>query len=418
MSQKKFAKECMSERHVKWGNAIGRKKGLYIREDDIRTEFGRDYTRILHSTAYRRLKHKTQVFFATQNDHVCTRIEHVNHVASVSYTIAQYLGLNTELVRAIATGHDLGHAPFGHCGEVILREIAKEIDDNFWHERQGLHVVDDIETLTGPDGNEENMLLTYAVRDGIISHCGEVDENALRPRDEYFELEKIRKANQYQPFTWEACVVKISDKIAYLGRDIEDAFRLKIIQPVNMRDILRLVKEQMGMELDCINNTVLMHQFIVNLCEQSDPVDGLVLSHKYLELMNEIKKFNYENIYKHPRLLYYKRYAELIIQSIYQELQTWNKGEATTNKVLEMTNFYPTLGRYFLEWLQKYSDLGRIQRQQVENRKKVARNSNYNNKVIYNVLSNNKDYQRACVDFIAGMTDSFAEKIFKELTCF
>jgi dGTPase len=104
----KFLNVAANESNEKCNNIFKRENSLYKREDDIRTEFGRDYTRILHSLAYRRLKHKTQVFFNTQNDHICTRIEHVNHVESVSFTIADYLGLNTELTKAIAVGHDLG----------------------------------------------------------------------------------------------------------------------------------------------------------------------------------------------------------------------------------------------------------------------------------------------------------------------
>jgi len=123
-----FRSVSVHEGNPQWGQSISRIKQLYKKADDIRSQFARDYTRILHSTAYRRLKHKTQVFFATHNDHICTRIEHVHHVASVSYTIANYLGLNTELTNAIAIGHDLGHAPFGHAGEEFLREIMlKEI---------------------------------------------------------------------------------------------------------------------------------------------------------------------------------------------------------------------------------------------------------------------------------------------------
>ena len=98
---------------------------LYHKKEDVRSDFERDYTRILHSLAYRRLKHKTQVFFNVKNDHICTRMEHVQHVESVSCTIANALGLNCELTRAIAIGHDLGHAPFGHEGEKILLRFAK-----------------------------------------------------------------------------------------------------------------------------------------------------------------------------------------------------------------------------------------------------------------------------------------------------
>jgi dGTPase len=209
------------ENNSKWNNMISRMSSLYKRQNDIRSEFGRDYTRILHSTAYRRLKHKTQVFFAPQNDHICTRIEHVSHVESVSFTIANYLGLNTELTKAISVGHDLGHAPFGHLGETIIQDILREEGlPAFWHEKNGLHYVDEIELLEDNSGYKKNLDLTYAVRDGIISHCGEVDQNGLKPRDEFIDLKNYQSANQYQPYTWEGCVVKVADKISYLGREI------------------------------------------------------------------------------------------------------------------------------------------------------------------------------------------------------
>ena len=120
-----FASVKTDEKNPKWQQCIKRENTLYNRGNDIRSEFERDYTRLLHCEAYRRLKHKTQVFYAPQNDHICTRIEHVNHVASVSATIAKYLGLNQELTEAIAIGHDIGHAPFGHTGEDILNSLIQ-----------------------------------------------------------------------------------------------------------------------------------------------------------------------------------------------------------------------------------------------------------------------------------------------------
>jgi len=114
MKSNNFSMVAMCEGNQKWRDAIRRQRKIYSRRNDIRSNFARDFNRILHSTAYRRLKHKTQIFFATENDHICTRIEHVNHVAAVSYTISKYLGLNTELAQAIAIGHE---------GEDILKRI-------------------------------------------------------------------------------------------------------------------------------------------------------------------------------------------------------------------------------------------------------------------------------------------------------
>ena len=125
----------------KWDNFTSRLSTLYCQNVDIRSPFERDYTRILYSNAYKRLKNKTQVFFSPSNDHVCTRIEHVNNVESISYTIANELGLNVELTRAISIAHDLGHSPFGHQGERILNAISKrDCDKTFWHEKKWPYV--------------------------------------------------------------------------------------------------------------------------------------------------------------------------------------------------------------------------------------------------------------------------------------
>ena len=254
------------EGNEKWNNSIKRERSLYSRNNDLRSEFERDYTRIIHSQAYRRLKHKTQVFFSPENDHICTRIEHVVLVESISYTIAKYLGLNTELTKAIATAHDLGHSPFGHQGERILSEISKrDIGETFWHEKNGLELVDKIELLENPNGNLQNLDLTYAVRDGIISHCGEIDENKLKPRDEYIDLYDYTSPNQFAPYTWEGCVVKIADKISYLGRDIIDGVTLGILdeQLDELYSLLNVSRDKK------INNTTIIHDLIYDLCLNS-----------------------------------------------------------------------------------------------------------------------------------------------------
>ena len=134
MKIKKFESVSINEDNNKFNECVFRNNSIYKRSYDIRSDFNRDYNRILHSNSYRRLKHKTQVFFATNNDHICTRIEHVNHVSSVSYSIAKYLGLNTELTMAISIGHDIGHPPFGHDGERVLSKFTNDnLGFKFWH---------------------------------------------------------------------------------------------------------------------------------------------------------------------------------------------------------------------------------------------------------------------------------------------
>jgi dGTPase len=402
-----FQKVSASPQNPKWAKMIERTEALYKQKEDIRTDFERDYTRILHSTAYRRLKHKTQVFFATQNDHICTRIEHVNHVVSISYTISSFLGLNTQLTNAIAIGHDLGHAPFGHAGESIIREIAEtQIGEKFWHEKNSLRFIDKIETLQDPSGKERNLNLTYAVRDGIISHCGEVDEIALAPRAVALDLEDIKEPNQYSPYTWEGCIVKIADKVSYLGRDIEDAITLRILTTQQLRD-LGNIAHSVKVRLKEINNTALMHNFIIDLCKSSKPDDGIRFSSHYLDFINKLKEFNYKHIYLHPRLEPYKDFADLIINSLYKILVEIYRGKDTLNSINRYIRAYPKLMRTFREWLDKYSN--------VNSRHKMG--NRFENKVLYKI-ENEKDYKQSIVDFIAGMTDSFATAAFHELISF
>ncbi|MCX7921357.1 MAG: dNTP triphosphohydrolase [Clostridia bacterium] len=415
MPQNAFREVSINESNPKWNKCIRRSEEIYRRADDIRSEFTRDYNRILHCNAYRRLKHKTQVFFATSNDHICTRVEHVNHVSSVSYTISKHLGLNTELTSAIALGHDLGHAPFGHTGETFLKSImSKEINDTFWHERNSLRFVDLYETLPDTEGIERNLNLTYAVRDGIISHCGEVDDSELYPREEDIDLCSIEKASQYSPFTWEGCIVKISDKISYLGRDIEDAISLKILSFSQLKELSNILKNTLDLDLRELNNTVLLHEFMIDLCKESSPDKGIKLSAKHYDFMKAIKDFNYENIYKHKRLTAYKKYAEIVITSTYETLKDFYDGEGTLSKLDRCKELYPTLTSSFSDWLIKYSDLRNTPKVKEGYQSKV---NSLGNKIVYQIADYN-DYIRAIVDYISGMTDSFAIKVFHELTTF
>ncbi len=406
MKNKKFNNHKMTPENPKWENCIKRYDELYGRTDDIRSEFNRDYNRILHSQLYRRLRHKTQVFFATKNDHICTRMEHVNHVASVSYTIAENFGLNTELTNAISIGHDLGHPPFGHEGENILNRLSlKNAGQKFWHEGNGIYVCDNIGTLLNPEGFQQNINLTYGVRDGIVSHCGEIDENHIKPRDEYINLYKINEPGQHQPYTWEACVVKISDKISYLGRDIEDAIELRLLGKKQLLRLRTLIHDFSN--IHTLNNTVLMHDLITNLCNNSSPENGLVLSEKHLKLMNAVKEYNYENIYNHPRLLYYRKYSNLIINTLFETLKNIYNPKDLDRILKNHMNVYPELTRSFRSWLIKYSNLDL----------KLHKRRKLKNKIIYDINSG-KDYYKSIIDFIAGMTDNYAIKMYHEIISF
>lgn len=400
-----FKSVAATEQSLNWENLIKREENLYSRSGDIRSEFARDYTRILHCNAYRRLKHKTQVFFSPASDHVCTRIEHVNYVESISNTIANYLGLNTELTKAISIAHDLGHSPFGHKGEVVLNEIAKrDLGESFWHERNGLHFVDDIELLEDEDGNLKNLDLTYAVRDGIISHCGEIDENCVKPRSEYIDLAKeYTMPNHYNPYTWEGCVVKISDKISYLGRDLEDAIHLKLLTKDNieeLKEILNIKSE------DTLNNPNIINELIIDLCNNSSIEKGLCFSEEKLNLMNKIKAFNYKNVYLHKRLDGSNEYFRVLINRIYNTLKGLyaESYEDIENNFKEAEKFYPDTMLQFRKWLNKYWELTERQ------------GTNLKNKIVYKYTE--QDYCRAIIDFIAGMTDNFVINIYNEIISF
>lgn len=409
MAREEFLSVASTPDNPEWEIHTARQTPLYQRKNEIRSPYERDFGRILHCLAYRRLKHKTQVFFNIENDHICTRMEHVQHVESVSCTIAKYLGLNVDLTRAIAAGHDLGHAPFGHEGEIELTKIRAENGmDRFWHERNSLRVIDKLELLENDKRQFDNMSLTYAVRDGIISHCGEVDENGIKRRTEAIDLADFTEPGQYQPYTWEGCVVKLSDKIAYLGRDIEDAVRLKFIGLPELRELRRLSKKY-GER--AINTTVIMHNFIISVCENSTPEKGILLSDKYNEMLCDIKRFNYEHIILSKRFDAYKTYVSTVIRAVYETLIGAYKGADTIPELLKMQSCYPTLITDFTDLLYRNVSPEILGGKSGELRR-------YRNEKIYGRLESRERYVQAIIDYISGMTDRYAVGVYNELLRF
>ncbi len=404
-----FSEERVSPAHENWDRLIARRDTLYEKPNDCRDPFERDYTRILHSLAYRRLKHKTQVFFNIENDHICTRMEHVSHVESVSTTIAKDLGLNVELTRAIAMAHDLGHAPFGHQGERELSALSeKYLGEKFFHERNGLRFVDDIELLEDDYRVYRNLDLTYAVRDGIISHCGEVDENGLTPRKEYIDLVRDYTAvGQYQPYTWEGCVVKLSDKIAYVGRDIEDAIRLKFLTKENIDVLTDMAR---AYDKNAINTTVIIHNMIYDVCRNSSPEKGVRLSEEFSQQLNDIKRFNYEYIYRNKRLTPFTEYARVVITQLFETLMDAYRGEETLSELRKRAGIYPELMNAFADWLSKFCE-PQLNLFDNINEKTVK----CKNRKIYGSLETEQVYVRAILDYISGMSDNYCIRVFNEL---
>ena len=383
--------EAANESNPKWEKIIKRKHELYSRGNDIRSEFERDYTRIIHSLAFRRMRNKTQVFFSPTNDHICTRMEHVILVESISYTIANDLGLNTQLTKAIAMAHDIGHSPFGHQGEKILSNISqRDVGEKFWHEKNGLDLVDKIEILEDPSGNLQNLNLTYAVRDGIISHCGEIDENKLKPRDEFIDLDDYKYPNQFAPYTWEGCVVKIADKISYLGRDIADAITLGILDK-DLKELYEIIDMEKS---KVINNTTIINDLIFDLCTNSNEEDGLCFSEEMFNVINKLKKFNYEKIYLSSKLTEATPYFELVINKIYDLLKSTYSNREYGMKICK------ELVLNFEDWLKNYTYM--------------QRNENNKNEAVFD-LNSEKDYCRAIIYYISGMTDNYAIDMYNKI---
>lgn len=386
--EKLLQKVSANPENPNWENIIKRQHSLYKRDNEIRSEFERDYTRVINSKSYRRLKHKTQVFFSPENDHICTRIEHVTLVESISYTIAKYFGLNTELTKAISTAHDIGHSPFGHQGEKILSKLSKDfIQKTFWHEKNGLEFVDKVELLEKPDGKIQPLDLTYSVRDGIISHCGEIDENGLKPRTEYIDLYEYEHPNQYAPYTWEGCVVKIADKLSYLGRDIEDAITLGILDKK-----LKELHEVLNLDKDVkINNTVILNMFIKDLCENSSLENGLCFSDEKFEMLNNLKEFNYKNIYLSEKTLGSVDYFELVLNKLFWFLSRMNFRDDDMKKIC------PVLADDFNKWLKEFFSLDINHR---------------------DIIISDNEFLQAVIYYIAGMTDNYAIEMYNKIISF
>ena len=356
-------------------------------------------------------------------------MEHVLHVASVATEIAKYLGLNTELTQAIATGHDIGHAPFGHHGEDCLNNLLEQKEGlnapkKFWHERNSLFFADYIETLADPNGVEQPLNLTYAVRDGLICHCGEIDQQGIKPRKDAIDLYSMKRPGLTQPFTWEGCVVKIADKIAYLGRDLEDARTYHVIDMASYRQLREIVGSTLGFERKgaralrsgkAVNTTVLINDLIVDLCEQSSPEKGLCFSDEYFRFILELKKFNFSQIYSHWRLKEFGIYAENIIRTIFRTLMK-TQIYAKTGRVSQVLRYYPKLCLTFEEWLIKHTNYRpwSAEKHDYVNKKQILR---FNTPVVFDI-NDNESFTKCIIEYISGMTDQYAIQVYEEIITF
>ena len=258
--------------------SLGRPVPEEPREQDVRTCYQRDIDRIVHSKAFRRLMHKTQVFLRPEGDHYRTRMTHTLEVARIARTITRALNLNEDLSEAIAMGHDLGHTPFGHAGELALTEV---LGRPFRHNEQSLRVVDILEK----DGHGLN--LSHEVRLGILGHTGE-----------------------YIPETLEGQIVRRSDQIAYVNHDIDDAIRAGILSnediPDSITDVLGATHR------DRINTMV------CDIVETSTEAGKIMLSPQIEDGLRDLRAFMFENVYRNPVAKSQEKKARGMIQRMYE----------------------------------------------------------------------------------------------------
>jgi dGTPase len=269
----------------------------------LRTPFQRDRDRIVHSKAFRRLRHKTQVFIDPEGDHFRTRLTHTIETAGIARGVARALRLNEDLVEAIGLGHDLGHPPFGHAGEEALDEILRERAGlRFRHNEHSLRVVDRLER----DGRGLN--LTWEVRDGILKHTGPVE-----------------------PETLEGKIVRIVDRVAYINHDIDDAIRAGVLEPAELpREQIEILGTTGSMRIDTLVHDLVEHSAIAGDIVQSDEVGSAML---------ELRSFMFERVYLGPHARSDHARARTTVRRIFDHLlERGSTPEDATDYLAGMTD--------------------------------------------------------------------------------
>lgn len=347
------------------------KEAYYLKDIvcDFRSPFSRDVDRILYSLSFQRYMDKTQVFSFKENDHLTKRMIHVLYVSKIARTIGRALGLNEDLIEAGALAHDLGHTPFGHFGESILNEIST---------REGLgyfnHNVHSVRLLMEIENHGRGKNITVQTLDAVLCHNGEMPQGKYVPKSKskdeflkeyestYRDKEAIKKLC---PMTLEGCIVRISDLIAYLGRDIEDAIRMNLI---TWDMVPTDVKNTLG-----TSNSEIVNTFINDVINESKGKDYISLSDKVYACLLKLKDFNYKNIYEHSYTEEEKKHLKEMINTLYE---TYINDLKTNNKESNIIKSY----------LNNMSD---------EYKK--------------------NDIKRIAIDYIAGMTDDYTLKEYNKI---
>lgn len=360
------AKENMAlKKHFLSNVAVKDEEAIRLKEeidDDIRTPFFRDIDRIIYSLSYTRFIDKTQVFSLSSNDNISRRMTHVQMVSKVARTIGRALNLNEDLIEAVALGHDLGHVPFGHVGERILNDISLEYKEGYFH-----HNVQSVRTLMVIENNGYGRNITLQVLDGILCHNGELELKEYRPVKKTKEMFLKQYESTYNdasivktlvPMSLEGCVVRISDIIAYIGKDIEDAVMLGII---NIKDIPKDITDILG-----VGNKNTVNTLILDIIKNSLGKDYLCMSDDVFNALVKLKKFNYEYIYSKANTKEMIKHYEEMFRVVF-------------NKCLNDVNNNNTKAPIYIIYLNTMSE---------------------------EYLNNTTD-TRKVIDYIAGMTDDF-----------
>lgn len=306
--------------------------------NDIRPSFYHDIDKIIHSLSYTRYLDKTQVFSYSNNDHISKRIVHVQLVSKIARTIGRALNLNEDLIEAIALGHDIGHTPIGHVGEKILDSISRrELGMMFNHNIQS------VRTFMTLENNQKGLNLAIQTLDGIMCHNGEMVSNIYEPKPKtksefleeynasYTDKEVLK---QLRPMTLEGCVVRISDIIGYIGRDIEDAINIGVFDRKEIPDI---IKDTLG-----ITNSEIVNTIIMDIIENSLDKPYIKMSDKVYKAIFELKKFNYEYIYSKAntkeRIAYYDKGMNLLFDKYLNDIITNNTDSEIYTTYLNYSN--------------------------------------------------------------------------------
>lgn len=354
--------ENLSKYACKSKNAILLEEDKRLKEHEPRTAFSKDTDRIIHSLNYTRYIDKTQVYSFIENDHITHRVLHVQLVSKIARTIGKILNLNLDLIEAMALGHDIGHSPFGHIGEKFLNDICiKENIGYFRHNAQSVRALKDIEEVN----------ITLQTLDGILAHNGEMLQSEYKPHDKTKEefLEELEKSfteensvKSIAPMTLEGCVVRISDIIAYIGRDIEDAI---VVGSIKRKDIPDEITKALGNNNSTIVDT-LIKDIILNSCGKG----YISFSKEVYDALMSLKKWNYTHIY--------------------------NSKEASKNREM--------LEKYFYKLYYKYLEYLQLNNKEENNSKK---------RLLEFINQRSKEYlkktssKRIIIDYMSGQTDSY-----------